>query len=391
MIVQPKYRGFICLTSHPTGCYKNMEDMAQAARAACVSTDQAPKNVLVVGASGGYGLASRMVSAFACGAKTVGVSFEKEGGGNRTATAGHYNNRAFADLSAEAGLAKSTVNGDAFATETKKAAVAACRETFGGAPVDLLVYSLGAPRRVHPVSNITYNSVLKPIGKPYTNKTVDFHTNAVSEITIAPATEEEIAATVQVMGGEDWGMWVDALLSENMLAENCRTLAYTYVGPPLTHPIYRDGTIGKAKDDLAAHCRSIDEKLRPLGGSALLSVNKALVTQSSSAIPVVPLYMAILYKIMKSQNVHEGYLEQITRLFAGIYANGPVERDAEGRIRMDDYEMQPAVQDEVNRLWPLVTSENVEELTDIRGYREAFFSLFGFGRADLNYELDVDV
>ena len=390
MIIKPSYRGFICLTAHPVGCYKNVEDMIKAAVDHRVSGTAKIKNVVVLGSSTGYGLASRVVAAFSYGAKTVGVSFEKESTERRTATAGFYNNRAFGDLAEKAGLAYKTINGDAFSCEIKDDVVAACKELFSGEKVDLLIYSLAAPKRTDPETKQVYSSVIKPIGAAYRSKTADFHTGVVSEVEISPASEEEIESTIKVMGGEDWGLWVDRFIAEDLVADQFVTLAYSYIGPALTHAIYKDGTIGKAKDNLLQCCQTINQKLEPLGGNAYVSINKAVVTQASSAIPVVPLYISLLYKIMREKGLHEGCFEQISRLFTDrLYSGKDDFCDKERRIRLDDWEMRTDVQAEIDALWPRIDSENIDSLTDIKGYRDEFFSLFGFGRIDVDYEEDV--
>ena len=392
LIIEPKCRGFICTTAHPTGCQKNVEEMAEAALAARSQSPKRPQNVLVLGASAGYGLASRVVAAFSFGARTVGVSFEREAASGHTATAGWYNNRAFDALAAENGLAAVTLNGDAFSDAVKDETIAACRKLFNGQKIDLLVYSLAAPRRTDPQTGETYSSVIKPVGSEYHGKTVDFHTGTVSETAIAPASEAEIAATIKVMGGEDWALWIERLIAEGLVAEGFVTVAYSYIGPTLTHAIYRDGTIGHAKDDLMEQQKKIDAALLPYHAHAYVSVNKAVVTQASAAIPVVPLYISLLYKVMKEMGSHEGCFEQMHRLYADrVYGAGTDAglADSEGRIRLDDYEMRDAVQDEVARVWPLINSQNIEELTDLDGYRRDFYAIFGFGRPDVDYAAEV--
>lgn len=392
MIIKPKYRGFICATAHPEGCYKNVEDMVNSALNIDPQTDKTPKNVVVIGSSSGYGLASRIISAFTYKAKTIGLSFEKPSTEKRTATAGFYNNQAFDTLACQHTLPSKTINGDAFSIETKDELIAACKDLFGTEKIDLLIYSLAAPRRIHPVTQETHSSVIKPIGNAYTNKTVDFHTGEISETTLLPATEAEIADTIKVMGGEDWSMWIDRLIEEDLLADGFQTIAYSYIGPVLTHPIYKNGTIGKAKEDLANYAETISTVLKPLNGRALISVNKALVTQASSAIPVVPLYISLLYKVMKQKGSHEGCFDQIKRLFTqAIYTADPIQFESDYSVRMDDREMTDDVQAEIVRLWPMITTENIEDITDIIGYRNEFFSLYGFGRDDIDYDKDVAV
>ena len=384
MIIKPNYRGFICLTAHPTGCYKNVEDMVKKAKSAPIAPAKNPKNVLVLGCSAGYGLASRVAAAFSCGAKTVGVAYEKECDGKpgRTATAGFYNNRAFMELAGDKNHI--TLNGDAFSDDIKEKTAEACKKLFGGEKIDLLVYSLAAPRRTDPKTGEVFSSVIKPVGKPYSGKTVDFHTGEVKEVTIDPATDAEAAATVKVMGGEDWYLWIEKLKADGLLAEGFTTVNYSYIGPELTHAIYKNGTIGRAKDDMLIYREKIDKLLKPLNGGAKVSVNKAVVTQASSAIPVVPLYISLLFKIMKEKSLHEGCYEQIHRLFADkLFGN-------ENIIRMDDYEMRADVQAEITASWPLIDSENISRMTDIEGYRREFFGLFGFMRGDVDYDAEVE-
>jgi enoyl-[acyl-carrier protein] reductase/trans-2-enoyl-CoA reductase (NAD+) len=386
MIVKPKFKGFICTTAHPVGCTQHVkEQMEYAKRQPAI---HGPKRVLVIGSSTGYGLASRIVSAFSAGAATIGVCFEKPATGKRTATAGWYNTAAFEKAAQAEGLYAKTVNGDAFSHEVKQQVIDLIKQDWG--QVDLFVYSLASPKRVHPTTGETFSSVIKPIGKPFTNKTVDFHTGKVSEITIDPATEEEIAHTIAVMGGEDWKMWIDTLQEADLLAPGATTIAYSYIGPGITHAVYREGTIGRAKDHLEETAGQLQQQLQDLGGRAYISVNKALVTQSSSAIPVVPLYMSLLFKVMKEKDLHEGCIEQMQRLFADrLYASEtPV--DEAGRIRMDDWEMKDEIQETVTRLWHEVDTDNIEQLSDIVGYRTDFFRLFGFHYDGIDYEQDVE-
>ncbi len=389
MIIKPKTRGFICTTAHPIGCFKNVEDLMNLALKEELKSF-GPKNVIVIGSSSGYGLSSRIVSAFCYKAKTIGVSFEKESSLNRTATAGFYNNEAFDYLCRKNNIPSKTINGDAFSNEIKEEVVSSCRSLFNGEKVDLLIYSLASPKRKDPNSDIIYSSVIKPIGSTYENKTVDFHTGIVSDVSISPASDEETLETIKVMGGEDFNMWIDKLIEEDLISDGFKTLAYSYIGPPLTHPIYKDGTIGKAKDDLLKFSNLINEKLKRYNANAFISVNKALVTQASSAIPVVPLYISLLYKIMKEKGTHEGCFEQIKRLFKDkLYSGKHDFFDEEYRIRMDDYEMREEIQSKINEFWPSINSEHVEQLTDLNGYRNEFYSLFGFGRDDVDYDEDV--
>ncbi|WP_166241860.1 enoyl-ACP reductase FabV [Paenibacillus turpanensis] len=387
MVIKPKTRGFICTTAHPVGCAKHVQEQIEYVKSQ--PAINGPKRVLVIGASQGFGLASRIAATFGMGAGTIGLFFERPAENGRTATAGWYNSAAFEQAAREAGYFAKSINGDAFSNEIKQQTVDAVREHFG--QVDLVVYSLASPRRTHPVSGETFNSVLKPIGAPYTNKTVNFHSGEVSDVTIEPASEEEIQNTVTVMGGEDWEMWIDTLQREGVLAEGATTVAYSYIGPEVTHAIYREGTIGRAKEHLEATAHRLHDRLHASGGRAYVSVNKALVTQASSAIPIVPLYISLLYKIMKEQGVHEGTIEQMYRLFAGyLYTDGGPQLDEKGRIRVDNLEMRGDIQEAVAKLWPQVSTENLAAISDIEGYREEFFRLFGFHLSGVDYEADVN-
>ena len=388
MIIKPKVRGFVCVTTHPTGCEANTLEQIEATKSNG-RIPGGPSKVLVIGASTGYGLASRISVAFGYGADTVGVFLEREPTERRPATAGWYNSIAFERAARAEGLQAASVNGDAFSDEVKAQTIDVLRNTIG--PVDLVVYSLAAPRRVNPRTGTDHHSVLKPIGKVYRGKTLNTDKGEVSEVEIAPASEREVLDTAAVMGGEDWEWWIDALDDAGLLADGCRTITYTYIGPELTWPIYWDGTIGKAKDDLDRAARALDERLGQRGGAAYVAVMKAVVTQASSAVPVVPLYMSLLFKIMKERALQEGCIEQVRRMFADrLYAGGPPIVDDTGRIRMDDYEMRGDVQGAVNAQWPKITTENLRELTDFDGYQSEFLKLFGFGRTDVDYDADVD-
>ncbi len=389
MIVEPKVRGFICTTAHPVGCYQNVAKQINYVKSK-PRLVHPPKNVLVIGASTGYGLASRIAATYAAGAKTIGVFFEKPATDKRTATAGWYNSAAFEKIAHQDGHYAKSINGDAFSDEIKKQVVDLIRRDLG--QIDLVVYSLASPRRTHPVSGETFSSVLKPIGEIYRNKTVDPLTGTVTDIAINPADEAEIADTIAVMGGEDWAMWMDLLHREKLLADNAITFAYTYVGPEVTHAIYKNGTIGKAKDDLLTTAHRLDEQLKKTGGHAFISVNKALVTQASSAIPVVPLYMSILFKIMKDKKTHEGCIEQIYRLLHDfVYVNGEIKVDEEQRVRMDDWEMQPDVQKAIADTWKIISTDNIHSLSDLKGYRHDFYKLFGFEVDGVDYTKNVEV
>ncbi|HEY1792860.1 MAG TPA: enoyl-ACP reductase FabV [Opitutaceae bacterium] len=389
MIIRPKVRGFVCVTAHPEGCAAHVGEWISHVKAKGPISG-GPKRVLVIGASTGYGLASRITAAFGSGASTVGVFYERPSEEGRPATPGWYNSIAFTRAARAAGLRASNINGDAFSNEIKAQALEAVARDLG--QVDLVVYSLASPRRTHPVTGAVHKSVLRPVGTSYTNKTVDTDKGIVSTVTIEPANEQEIADTITVMGGEDWEMWMKALSDAKLLAPGAQSVAYSYIGPEVTWAIYKNGTIGLAKNDLERAGRQVDALLKANGGGkAFISVNKALVTQASSAIPVVPLYIAILYKIMKARGTHEGCIEQMQRLFATqMYAPGGPKFDEAGRVRVDDLEMKPDVQDEVKRIWPGVTTESLEASTDIAGYRREFLKLFGFGLAGVDYSAETE-
>jgi enoyl-[acyl-carrier protein] reductase/trans-2-enoyl-CoA reductase (NAD+) len=374
MIIKPRIRGFICTTAHPAGCEAHVQQQIDYVKAQ--KPIHGSKKALIIGASTGFGLSSRIAATFGSRADTIGVFFERPAAEDRTGTAGWYNTAAF-------------TNGDAFSNEIKQQTIQLIREQLG--KIDLVVYSIASPRRTHPETGETFTSVLKPIGQSFTDKTVNTTNGEVTDISIEPSTDEEIRQTVAVMGGEDWEMWLNALQVADVLAEGVQTVAYSYIGPEVTHAIYRSGTIGQAKEDLEATAHRINKQLSHFGGRAFVSVNKALVTQASSAIPVVPLYISILYKIMKAKGIHEGTIEQMYRLQADrLYSSGNTAIDSEGRIRIDDWEMREDVQAEVNSLWNRITTETLPELTDIEGYREDFLRLFGFGFANIDYDADVD-
>ncbi len=388
MIVTPKIRGFICTTAHPDGCARHVAEQIAVVKSRGPITG-GPKKVLVIGSSTGYGLASRIAAAFGSNAATIGVFFEKPGDSERPATAGWYNSAAFEKEAAAAGLYARSFNGDAFSDEMKAQVIAAIKADLG--QVDCVIYSLASPRRTHPRTGEVFRSVLKPIGRSYTNKNLNTSTGVVDEVTIQPAENDDIAQTTAVMGGEDWEMWIDALLAANLIAPGTRTVAYSYIGPELTWPIYKNGTIGKAKEDLERVQQTLDFKLAPLAGKAWVSVNKALVTQASSAIPVVPLYISLLYKVMKEQGTHEDCIEQLDRLFRErLYHGADPRPDDAGRIRLDDWEMDPKVQQPVIANWHKVTTANLKELADIDGYQSSFLRLFGFGLEGVDYDADTD-
>ncbi|MFC3115190.1 enoyl-ACP reductase FabV [Cellvibrio fontiphilus] len=383
MIIKPKVRGFICTNAHPQGCAANVQEQIAFTKAKGPIAD-APKKVLVLGCSTGFGLASRITAAFGGGADTLGVCFEKEPSESKTATAGYYNTSAFHDAAKAEGLYAHTINGDAFSDACKEKVIAELKNSIG--KVDLVIYSLASPRRTDPKTGEVYNSVLKPIGKEYTSKNLNTDTLKISDVTIEPASDEEIANTVKVMGGEDWELWIDALKGADLLADNFKTVAYTYLGDKLTWPIYGKATIGKAKEDLDRAAKTLSAKH---GGNARVAVLKAVVTQASSAIPVMPLYLAILFKVMKAQGTHEGCIEQIQRLFKEcLYSNNPRLDDA-NRYRVDELELDPSVQRPVEEIWEKVTEENLFELTDFEGYKTEFLRLFGFGIAGVDYDAET--
>ena len=387
MIIEPRMRGFICTTAHPDGAAENVKKQIEYVKSK--GKIDGPKRVLVIGASTGFGLASRITSAFGSDASTLGVFFEKPPLEGKTASAGWYNTAAFEKEAKNAGLYAKSINGDAFSDEIKEQTLALIKEDLG--QVDLIIYSLASPVRTHPKTGVMHRSVLKPIGEKFTNNTVDFHTGKVSEVSIEPCSGDDIENTVIVMGGEDWTMWMDALKKENLLAEGAITVAYSYIGSSLTEAVYRNGTIGKAKDDLETTAFSITEALTDIGGKAYVSVNKALVTQASSAIPVIPLYISLLYKTMKAKGIHEGCIEQIQRLFEDrLFSGKEVPVDEKGRIRIDDWEMRDDVQAEVAELWNKVTTENLSQLGDLEGYKKEFYQLFGFDVDGVDYTKDAD-
>lgn len=390
MIVEPKSKGFICTTAHPAGCYKNVEEQVAYAKKAgescAVQKGRTFKKALVIGASAGYGLASRIAAAFTMGADTLGVMFERPAAGKRTATAGWYNTLAFDRMAKEAGLYSKSVNGDAFSDEIKKEVIETIRKDMG--KVDLVIYSLAAPRR-STSDGSSYTSVLKTVDKAFTTKSLNLNNNEVITATLEPATKEEIEATVKVMGGEDWELWIDALKEADVLEKDALTIAYSYIGPELTYPIYYSGTIGQAKKHVLETAGKLNEKYGDV--KAYVSVNKAVVTQSSSAIPAVPLYLSIMYKVMKEQRLHEGCIEQMVRLFAEKLGETEIPVDEEGRIRMDDWEMKQEVQEAIMKIWDEVSTENAKELCDIEGYWDDFFKMFGFRMSGVDYGADVEV
>ncbi len=387
MIIEPRMRGFICLTAHPDGAAQNVKN--QIAYIKSKGPIAGAKKVLVIGASTGFGLASRISSAFGSDAATIGVFFEKPPVDGKTASPGWYNSAAFETEAHKAGLYAKSINGDAFSDEVKKQTIDLIKQDLG--QVDLIIYSLASPVRMHPKTGVLHRSVLKPIGQVYANKTVDFHSGNVTNVSIEPCAGDDIENTVAVMGGEDWAMWIEALKAENLLAPGVQTIAYSYIGPALTEPVYRKGTIGKAKDHLEATAFSITKELESIHGKAFVSVNKALVTQASSAIPVIPLYISLLYKIMKAEGIHEGCIEQIQRLYQDrLFTGKAVPVDEQGRIRIDDWEMRPDVQAKVAELWVQASTENLAEIGDLAGYRKDFYNLFGFDFPEVDYAAEAD-
>ena len=384
MIIEPKIRGFVCITAHPEGCAKKVADEIAIAKAS--SIESGPKKVLVIGASTGYGLSSRITAAFSCEASTLGVFFERPSSNGKPASAGWYNTVAFENEATAAGLYAKSINGDAFSNEIKEEVIQTIKEDWG--TVDCVIYSLASPRRTDPTTGNTYKSCLKPIGSSFSNTSLDTNKGLVESVSIEPANEEDIENTVKVMGGEDWELWMEALSNAGVLNEDTKTVAYSYIGPEVTWPVYKNGTIGTAKLDVERASRAIHEKY---GIEAYVSVNKAVVTQASSAIPVVPLYISILFKIMKAKGTHEGCIEQIVRLFKDRLYEGELNLDSEGRIRVDDWEMDPDIQAEVASIWPSVTTENLRAVSDFDAYQKEFLELFGFGLEGIDYSQDVEV
>lgn len=387
MIIKPKIRAFICVTAHPEGCAAHVREQIAHIRG-IGRIAGGPRNVLIIGASAGYGLATRIVSAFGAGSSTVGVFFERPAQGEKTATAGWYNTAAFEAESAAAGIPAWSVNGDAFSASVKDQVEQILRAKTG--PADLVVYSLAAPRRTDPVTGQVWKSALKPIGAPYSNKYLDTDKRSVEIGTLDPATEEDIDGTIKVMGGEDWALWIDQLSAAGLLAPGARTIAYDYIGPEVTWPIYHQGTIGRAKQHLRDTADRLHQRLAATGGGAWVSVNKGVVTQASSAIPGVNLYLTLMFKVMKEKGLHEGCIEQIDRLFRQrLCTGGPVPVDSSRLIRVDDWEMRPDVQSAISAVWPLVSTETLSRYADFEGYRDEFLKLFGFGLPGVDYEADV--
>jgi enoyl-[acyl-carrier protein] reductase / trans-2-enoyl-CoA reductase (NAD+) len=389
-VIKRRSRGFICVNAHPEGCRRNVERWVAGVRGKVPVGNNVPKNVLIIGGSTGYGLASRIATAWGYGAKTLGVFFERPPEGDKTATAGYYNTAALHSIANRDGLFAASINGDAFSDEIKRGAAELLRKEMS--PVDLVIYSLASPKRTDPRSGRVHNSVLKPVGQAFTNRTIELDSEKVVSVTLQPATEDEIADTVAVMGGDDWRRWMEMLLEQKLLAKGARTVAYSYIGPEITWPIYRDGTIGQAKKDLQRAANDLDAALaNALGGHAWVSVNKAVVTQASAAIPVVPLYLSLLPLVLRKKNLDEGPLEQMRRLFAdSICTDHEPKVDEARRVRLDDREMRSDVQTEVGALWPQVTTENLREVSDFAGFQREFRGLFGFELNGVDYEQPVE-
>lgn len=387
MIIQPKIKGFICTTAHPEGCKQMVKKQIDYIRSKAKVTG--PRHVLIIGGSTGYGLATGITASFAANAETLNVFFERSADERRTASPGWYNVAAYEDFAHRANLYAKSINGDAFSLEIKQQVADLIRKDWGS--VDLIIYSVAAPRRVHPQTGHVFSSTLKPIGETFHSKTIDAFQKKVKEISMEPATDEEINNTVAVMGGEDWQMWIDFLAQENLLATHFTTVAYSYLGPELTYPIYKKGTIGKAKEHLKQTASNISQKFSAMNARAFISVNKAVVTQASAAIPVVPLYISLLFKLMKANGTHEGCIEQIYRLFNDfLYAKQPLSLDQEGYIRLDNFEMSEAIQKQIAALWPQIETDNLVALSDVEGYCQEFNRLFGFCLNDIDYNADVD-
>ena len=385
MIIQPKIRGFICTTAHPAGCKRSVEE--QIKYVVSHGAMHGPKRVLIIGASTGYGLASRIVTAFGMRSETIGVFYERAAENKRTASPGWYNTAAFEEFAHADSLYAKSINGDAFSQDVKLRTANLIRQDWG--QVDCVIYSLAAPRRQDPRTQEIYSSVLKPIGAAYTGKNVDAFTGDVHDVTLTPASADEIDNTIAVMGGDDWALWIDYLREQNLLADGVITLAYSYIGPELTYPIYKNGTIGRAKEDLKQTSDKLNASLKTLNGHARIAINKALVTQASAAIPVVPLYISLLYKLMKEKGSHEGCIEQMYRLFHDHQAS-MTDNQPNNLIRLDDYEMSDDIQQKIREIWPKLCSENVDEYTDIQSYRQEFYRLFGFNWQDIDLQQDVN-
>ncbi len=386
MIIKPKIRGFICTTTHPTGCERNIQEQIDYTKAQG-PIDNGPKRVLVIGSSSGYGMSSRISAAFGCGAATIGVFFEKPASEKKTGTAGWYNAAFFDQKAHEAGLYAKSLNGDAFSNEAKEKTIELIKADLG--QIDLVVYSLASPVRKLPETGEVIRSCLKPIGQPYRSTAIDTNKDVIIEAEVEPATEQEVADTVTVMGGQDWELWINALDDAGVLAEGCKTVAYSYIGTDITWPIYWDGALGQAKKDVDRAAAALNTKLSEKGGSANVAVLKSVVTQASSAIPVMPLYLSMVFKIMRAEGVHEGCMEQVYRLFNTAIAGDTGKMDDENRMRMDDWELRDDIQQKCREMWPAITTENLFEMTDYQFYKDEFLKLFGFGLESVDYDADV--
>ncbi|HEB82929.1 MAG TPA: trans-2-enoyl-CoA reductase family protein [Gammaproteobacteria bacterium] len=386
MIIKPKTRGFICITTHPTGCEANVKEQIERVKADG-PIENGPKNVLVIGASTGYGLASRITAAFGSGAATLGVFLEKPATEKKPGSAGWYNSAALEKFAHAEGLYAKSINGDAFSNEMRAKAIDIIKQDMG--PIDLVVYSLASPVRKLPDSGETVRSVLKPIGETYRAKAIDTSKDVLVDAEIEPASEEEIKNTVTVMGGEDWELWMGALKDAGVLADGVKTVSYSYIGTDITWPIYWHGALGKAKEDMDRAAGALRELLADINGTANVAVLKSVVTQASAAIPVMPLYIAICFRVMKDLGIHEGCIEQINRMFRSRLYSGDMALDEQQRIRMDDWELRDDVQNAVKEIWPQITDDNLFELTDYQGYKDEFLKLFGFGVAGIDYDADV--
>ncbi len=386
MIIKPKVRGFMCITSHPLGCDANVKEQIDYIKKQQVF--DGPKRVLVIGASTGYGLAARITAAFGSGASTLGVFFEKPGSEKKTASAGWYNSAAFHKYASSESLYAKSINGDAFSDEIKQKVIEIIKADLG--QIDLVIYSLASPRRQHPKTGEVFNSTLKPIGKDVTLRGINTDKEEIQEFNLSAASEKDITQTVAVMGGEDWSLWLKSLNDAGVLAEGASTSAFTYVGEKATWDLYWNGTIGRAKQDLDKKVKDISKMLAPINGTARVAVLKAVVTQASSAIPIMPLYLSLLFKAMKKKGTHEGCIEQLYRLYTECLYSETPRLDDVGRLRVDELEIQPEIQDELSNAWSNITTENLHELTDFKGYKEEFIKLFGFGVSDINYDAEVD-
>jgi enoyl-[acyl-carrier protein] reductase/trans-2-enoyl-CoA reductase (NAD+) len=388
MIIEPVIRDNVCLTAHPLGCEAQVLEQINYIKSQGPMTG--PKRVLIIGASNGYGLAARIVSAFACQADTLGVAYERPGRAKRTASAGWYNTDAFTEQARELGLGVWNINADAFSNETKAEVLESIKTNLG--QIDWLVYSIASPRRKDPVTGDLFSSVIKPIGQPYTSKSMNFLTGEISEVTAQPASAKEVEQTIKVMGGEDWALWIQYLLGAGVLAPGAQTMALSYIGPDCTRAIYRDGSIGQAKAHLEQTVGQINEQLKPVDGKAFISVNKALVTRASAVIPAVPLYISLLYQVMKAKGLHENCIKQMDRLYRDFLFNAssqPPKTDGQGRLRLDDWEMRDDVQEEVRDLWERVNADNAEQLADIQGFRQEFLRHHGFDMPGIDYTQDL--